>query len=143
VDEVREYLYDGGQENTGRLPWLILAILGCFLSFMAGYAMINGIRLVNSRAGAIVLVMLLSGPVLLSIYLSHLLRHYQYKSTRILVDAHGVTILTAGRERRIERKDLDYVHHTGSMLEFRLRNQDPILLPARFTDQDDLLARLS
>jgi len=98
---------------------------------------------VSGRAGAILLLMLLSGPVLLSIYLTHLLRHHQYKSTRIQVDSQGVTILTAGKERRIERKDIDYVHHNGSVLELRLRNQDPVLLPARFTDQDDLLARLS
>jgi hypothetical protein len=67
----------------------------------------------------------------------------QYKSTRLVLENDALLIYRGEQEQRIERKDIDYVHHTGNMLEIRLRNQDPIMLPAQFTNQEELLRQLS
>lgn len=138
-----EFHYDGGRENVSRIPLLLTAVLCCCLSFFVAYCMVNGIRVGGGRTAAVWMVMLLSGPVATAIYLSHLLRHLQYKSTRLVLESDALLIYRGQNEQRIERKDIDYVHHSGSMLEIRLRNRDPILLPAQFTNQEELLRQLS
>lgn len=137
-----EFHYDGGRENVSRLPKLLMALLGCAGTLVALGLLSTSVRVFGSRSGALILILLASGPVLVSIYLSHLLRHHQYKSTRILLEPDALTIYQGNRGTRVERRDIDYVHHSGSMLEIRLRNRDPILVPAQFTNQDELLRQL-
>ena len=138
-----EFRYDGGRENVERLPQLLKAVGGCCLTALALWCFNCGMRVVGPRGAALLIVMLLSGPVLVSIYLANLMRHLQYKTLRLVLEPEAITIHLKGQVQRIERGEIDYVHHTGKMLEIRRRNADPIMLPAQFTDQDELLSRLT
>lgn len=138
-----EFRYDGGRENVERLPQLLMAVGGCCLTALALWCFSYGMRVVGPRGAALLIVMLLSGPVLVSIYLANLMRHLQYKTLRLVLEPEAITIHLKGQVQRIERREIDYVHHTGKMLEIRRRNADPIMLPAQFTDQDELLSQLT
>lgn len=138
-----EFRYDSARENVSRLPLLLCSLVGCAASGVGGYFLVTGFQAIGVRGAIVMLALLLSGPVCLSIYISHLLRHMQFKSTRLVIEDGTLRIEQGPDERTVELGEIDYAHHTGTMLQIRLRNGEAIMLPAQFTDQEELLRRLA
>lgn len=138
-----EFRYDTARENVSRLPLLLCSLVGCAASGVGGYFLVTGLQAIGVRVAILMLALLFSGPVCLSIYISHLLRHMQFKTTRLVLEDEALRIIQGTSERSVELAEIDYAHHTGSMLQIRLRNGEAILLPAQFTNQEELLRRLA